>query len=89
MPTYVYECEKCNLHIEENRKVDQRDNLFDIILTHCPNMISTKEKMLVISRGTGKTNLSKCITKGLIDELKEDEKTCQLRRVPTCGSFKI
>lgn len=77
MPLYKYKCEPCGFDIEMIRPIKDRDNLTEIIENNCPRF---KGLTIGVTVDNPKPTPAGCINFTI---------SCELKRVPTSGSFKI
>lgn len=73
MPIYDYRCEKCNLQIDINIPIKDRDDLASVTKNYCPKYL---EGVCGVDSPTGIKRTSNIVE-------------CELKRVPTCGGFTI
>lgn len=88
MPIYVYECVKCDLKIELNRKIDERDDVASVTIEHCPVYKKSMDKQIDVVKAGKSTSVF-----GAMMSVGSIEGTycigCELKRCVTSGSFKI
>lgn len=91
MPTYPYECKKCDFKIELNRKVAERDDLASVSIEHCPVRKKDMEKQMeaVASGKSTYVHGGMFITDGLSADVVSHDPNCELKRCVTSGSFTI
>ena len=91
MPIYVYECKKCNIKVELNKKVSERDDLSSVAIFHCPIRKQNMDNQIanVVSGKSTYVHGGMFITNGLSEEVDSYDINCKLKRCVTSGSFKI